>query len=250
MMRLGGVDIPYELLEAHKDGKLVFFVGAGASVDPPAGLPLFLEMTRQITEQANHSEEINEKTALDVLLGKLEDGGVDVHEQVQRIIGREGSLPNDLHNAIVTLAYTGKTVRIVTTNYDLHLDNVLKKIASSETAPEIFNSPAVPLGDDFSGLVHLHGSLDQESRRLIVTDRDFAAAYLLDGWATRFLLPMFAANHVLFIGYSVTDMLMQYIARGLKGAKQSYILLARPVDGNVKGYSQLKRLGIKNLNMI
>lgn len=241
-MRLGGVDIPYELLDAHRGGSLVFFVGAGASVDSPSSLPMFREMTVQIAEQANHPEEISDDTPLDWLLGQLKDGGVDVHAQVQRIIDRDGSHPNELHQVIATLARKSKTLRIVTTNYDLHLDTVLEDVDLNRY--EVFNGPAVPLGDDFSGLVHLHGSLHQEDKRLIVTDSDFAAAYLTDGWATKFLVDVFASNNVLFIGYSIKDMLMQYIARGLKGAEQSYILLPKSVEYNAVDNSELERLGV------
>lgn len=241
-MRLGGVDIPYELLDAHRGGSLVFFVGAGASVDSPSSLPMFREMAGQIAEQANHSEEISDDTPLDRLLGQLKDRGVDVHAQVRHIIDRDGSRPNELHRVIAALARKSKTLRIVTTNYDRHLDTVLEGIDSNEH--EVFDGPAVPLGDDFSGLVHLHGSLRQEDRRLIVTDSDFAAAYLTDGWATKFLVDVFASNNVLFIGYSIKDMLMQYIARGLKGAKQSYILLPKSVEHNAADSSGLERLGV------
>lgn len=269
-MRLGGVDIPYELLEAHRDGSLVLFVGAGVSVDSPSCLPLFLDMSIRIAKQAYHPAPVDSGTdldvlmgrlkdlptkeeqqrllrgtALDVLLGKLNDRGVDVHGQVRRIIGRNGSAPNELHRTVVDLACKSTTPRIITTNYDLHLDRIMTETAPDEC--QVFSGPALPLGDDFSGLVHLHGSLEQESRQLVVTDRDFAAAYLTEGWATRFLLRMFETNNVLFIGYSVDDMLMQYIARGLKGAKQSYILHERLTKNETERYEQLNRLGVKML---
>lgn len=205
-MKLGGVDVPYELLAAHRNGSLVLFVGAGASVDPPSCLPLFLDMSRHIAEQAHYNALIDENTPLDVLLGRLNDRGVGVHAQVRRIIDRDDSEPNELHRTIVDLAYKSAIPRIVTTNYDLHLYRVMAESAPDEC--RVFSGPALPSGDDFSGLVHLHGSLEQENRQLVVTDRDFAAAYLTEGWATRFLLRMFQTNNVLFIGYSVDDMPM------------------------------------------
>ncbi|OMC21142.1 hypothetical protein A5736_00585 [Mycobacterium sp. SP-6446] len=53
--------------------------------------------------------------------------------------------------------------------------------------------PALPMGDDFTGIVYIHGRLDQEHRRLVATDEDFGKAYLNDAWAARFLDRMFAA---------------------------------------------------------
>ena len=41
-----GVDIPEEVLEAHREGKLVLFVGAGASKAAPSNLPLFDELAK------------------------------------------------------------------------------------------------------------------------------------------------------------------------------------------------------------
>jgi hypothetical protein len=80
-------------------------------------------------------------------------------------------------------------VRIVTTNYDLHLSTVLSKRGIQV---EGYMAPALPMGDDFSGIVYLHGSLQRELKRLVVTDSDFGRAYLRDAWAARFLERMFA----------------------------------------------------------
>jgi hypothetical protein len=48
----------------------------------------------------------------------------------------------------------------------------------------------------------LHGAVERERSHLIVTDRDFGQAYLADAWATPFLMTMFEAYVVLFVGYS------------------------------------------------
>ena len=44
----GDVELPNEILEAYKLGELVFFVGAGASVDEPSSLPLFGGLAEQL----------------------------------------------------------------------------------------------------------------------------------------------------------------------------------------------------------
>ena len=41
-----GPDVPERLLQAHEDGRVVFFCGAGVSY--PAGLPSFAELTQEI----------------------------------------------------------------------------------------------------------------------------------------------------------------------------------------------------------
>ena len=54
---------------------------------------------------------------------------------------------------------SGRPVRIVTTNYDLHLSTVL---SMRGIQLEEYIAPALPMGDDFTGVVYLHGSVQQE----------------------------------------------------------------------------------------
>ena len=75
--------------------------------------------------------------------------------------------------------------------------------------------PALPLGDDFAGLVYLHGSATKNPEQCVLTDEDFGRAYLNRAWATRFLEAMFQRYSVLFVGYSHSDPVMIYLARGL-----------------------------------
>jgi hypothetical protein len=72
----------------------------------------------------------------------------------------------------------------------------------------------LPLGYDFSGIVHVHGALPQ-ARGLVLTDADFGRAYLTEGWARRFLVDVFRRFTVLFVGYSHNDVVMNYLARAL-----------------------------------
>ena len=137
----------------------------------------------------------------------------------------ESSRPNRLHEAIIDLANAGPPVRIVTTNYDLQLSSVL---TARGIQVEESMGPALPMGDDFSGLVYLHGSLRQEHRLLVVTDADFGRAYLTDAWAARFLERMFATYTVLFIGYSHNDIVMSYLARALPADSARFVLTSEP----------------------
>lgn len=156
----------------------------------------------------------------DVYLGRLADRRIDVHRLVAEIIDRPNSQPNRLHRAIVKLAASHPSPRVVTTNYDLHLTSAAAGIALQLP---VYEAPALPVGDDFDGIVHLHGSLNQEARRLVLTDRDFGQAYLRDAWAARFLERMFATFTVMFVGYSHGDVVMQYLARSLGPPGRRYV---------------------------
>lgn len=236
-MWIRDVDVPLALIEAHKAGRLVIFVGAGASRGAPASLPDFRTLTSQIAAETQIMPTDTDLDQPDVFLGRLDDGPVDVHGQIARHLDLASSQPNQLHEAIARLAIAGPAIRLVTTNYDEHLSKTLSMVGA--TVDE-YQGPALPLGDDFTGLVYLHGRLSQEPRHLVATDRDFGRAYLTAAWAARFLERMFATYSVLFIGYSHGDVVMRYLARAL-GPKTAgrFVLTDQPEEPD------WKRLGLQ-----
>ncbi|MCU1616475.1 MAG: hypothetical protein JWO98_4015 [Frankiales bacterium] len=223
-MWIRDVDVPAELIEAARDGRLVLFVGAGASVDPPASLPNFKDLVKQVGTRAGTPPTEKDLERLDKFLGTLEDLDIDVHSLVAKAIDLPNSRPNRLHRAIIDLARAHPPVRIVTTNYDLHLSSAAE---AAGLDVEVFRGPALPVGDDFVGIVHLHGALDQAARRLVVTDTDFGHAYIREAWAARFLDRMFSGFTVLFIGYSYGDLVMQYLGRSLGRGGTRFVLTHR-----------------------
>lgn len=219
------VNFPRPLIDAHRAGGLVLFVGAGASMDPPSSLPNFRTLASDIARESQVAVTDKELANPDVLLGRLMDLGVDVHLRIRSRVGSTNSSPNRLHRAITAVAMAGDAFRLVTTNYDGHLSAAL--LGGGATVAE-YMAPALPLGNAFSGLVYLHGNVRQEPFNLIVTDKDFGHAYLTDAWAARFLERMFARYAVLFLGYSHSDVVMRYLARALGPDSQRYILTPDP----------------------
>lgn len=214
------VNLPPDVLDAQAEGKLVLFVGAGASVDPPSGLPLFGELARQLAEDA--CMDFHSNDPIDLFLGSMPEN-FDTHRHTRDLIAREDSKPNATHKALVRVASSVGHLRIVTTNFDKHLSTAAE--TRNIEIPDMWVGPALPLGHDFTGIVHLHGSIDRrDPQELVLTDRDFGRAYLTNAWATRFLLPMFEKFTVLFIGYSHDDLIMNYLARGLQSKTQQYAL--------------------------
>jgi len=219
-MWIRDVNVPSELIDAARAGHLVIFVGAGASRDAPAALPDFRSLIEEIGALVGSPPSEDDVRRPDVYLGRLADKGLDVHRLVRNAINKPDSEPNGLHKAIVSLASAHPSPRIVTTNYDLHL--MTAAVAEGLSLP-VYEGPALPIGDDFEGIVHLHGSLEQDARRLVVTDKDFGRAYLLEAWAARFLERMFSAFTVLFVGYSHGDVVMQYLARSLGSSGKRFV---------------------------
>lgn len=221
----GDVDLPAELLDAHSARTLVFFVGAGASMDAPSGLPSFKQLARDLAKAARVP--FDETIGIDFFLGSMPKD-FDTHRHVRDLIARPDSVFNATHTAIVTLAEAFGTPRVVTTNFDDHL----RVAAQSQALPisDRWVGPALPLGDNFIGLVHLHGSVDRDPSELVLTDRDFGRAYLTEAWAARFLRRMFEAFTVLFVGYSHDDPIMRYLALGLPSRTSRFALTADPAD--------------------
>ncbi|MCP3963606.1 MAG: hypothetical protein GY719_37700 [bacterium] len=213
-MRFGTIEIDWELINSLETDRLVLFVGAGVSVDPPSGLPLFDVLATRI---ADNSLERQDNEPIERFLGRVElDGKVKVHRRAAHILARSNSRPNKLHRLIVEFFNNPQRVRIVTTNFDLHLETALKDtFEDSAENCEIFTAPALPIGSDFRGIAYLHGRLRPDPSRMVLTDRDFGRAYLTEGWARRFLTELFQSYDVLFIGYSHSDTILNYLARGL-----------------------------------
>ena len=192
-MHMSGVNFPTPLVEAHESGELVIFVGAGASVPWPSSLPSFMKLVEVIRDESNLRDDIGDldDQLLDEVLGRIKDDyGVDVHGRIHSHMSKTGSRPSPIHKAIVDLA-SASTVRIVTTNYDRHLSTLFDQ--RHEERAE-YSAPALPMGDDFEGLVYIHGHLNQERRRLVATDDDFGKAYLPEARASRLVLSSSSAT--------------------------------------------------------
>lgn len=121
------VRVPQELLDAHAEGRVVFFVGAGASLPAPSGLPLFKDLAIALGREAGVPYvELPDGGAepLDHFLGRLTHltPPYEVHQRTHAMLAVPTSQPNEWHDVIVRLASAYGKPRIVTTNFDDHLD--------------------------------------------------------------------------------------------------------------------------------
>src|SRR6266545_4028123 len=214
------VDLPAELMDAQRAGALVFFAGAGVSMGPPSDLPSFERLAEEISGGTLARQE---KEPPDRFLGRCEQRGVNVHARARQILYQPTSEPTVLHREVVGLFGKAESVRIVTTNFDLHFTRAAGDQFGAGAVP-IYVRPALPLGRDAAGLIYLHGSLDDRRLPLVLTDADFGRAYLTDGWARRFLVELFLHYTVCFVGYSHSDPPMHYLARSLPPGTKRYAL--------------------------
>lgn len=213
-MKIGGINFPEPLLRAIEANKLAVFAGAGLSMGNPANLPNFRCLAEQIAEGTG---EVLNGDQEDRFLGKLKDKGVDVHKRAASILTRNQPKPTELHKNLLRLSVEVEKIRIVTTNFDDLFEQASKREFPSEP-PEVFRAPALPLGGKFNGIVHIHGATSR-LEEMVLTDQDFGRAYLIQGWARRFLVDLFRHYTVLFIGYSHKDTIMDYLSRALTREK-------------------------------
>ena len=209
-MRIEGIDFPKSLLDAIANNQLVVFAGAGVSIPDPAGLPSFCQLAEEIARGSGESRAQGETE--DHFLGRLRDRRQEIHVQVARVLQEKDPQPSGLHNDITSLYRNPDCLRIVTTNFDTLFEQAANKRFG--TCPEVFRAPALPVGSDFNGIVHVHGSIEKP-KDMVLTDADFGRAYLTEGWARRFLVDLFRTYPVLFVGYGHNDTVMNYLARAL-----------------------------------
>ena len=147
-------------------------------------------------------------------MGRLNDAGTAVHQRAAELLQMNCPAPTELHHNLLRLSTTPENVRIVTTNFDLLFERAAENLFNS--VPRVFPAPALPYGQRFGGIVHIHGFVT-EPYEMVLTNQDFGRAYLTesDGWARRFLVDLFANHTVLFVGYSHNDTIMTYLTPSL-----------------------------------
>ena len=224
-----GPDIPDALLQAHEEGRVVFFCGAGISY--PAGLPGFKGLvddiyrlngaTREDIEHETYTAERYDAT-LDLLEHRLPGQRLAVRralaEALKPKLRRKGV--TDTHAALLRLARDRDgALRLVTTNFDRVFHVAAKRsgqVFQAHAAPML----PIPKNSRWNGLVYLHGLLPERAddtalNRLVVTSGDFGLAYLTERWAARFVSEMFRNYVVCFVGYSINDPVLRYMMDAL-----------------------------------
>jgi SIR2-like domain/Domain of unknown function (DUF4020) len=207
-MIFANVRLPDDIRIALEEEKLVVFVGAGISVPPPSKLPSFNGLAEEICGKPVPLGKEDQE------LGKLVDKRTDVHAYAAKRLFNSQTRPTVAHTQILRIFGTPAKVRIVTTNFDNHFSDAAGKIFGTGKVRE-FHAPALPLGDNFNGVVYLHGSARVNPYDMVLTDTNFGEAYLTRGWAKDFLIYLFQEYTVLFVGYSHNDVTISYLARGL-----------------------------------
>ncbi len=253
-----GPDIPNNLFEAHKEGRVVFFCGAGISFN--AGLKGFGWLVDKLLDKLGKDATPLIKRALkdkryDIAIDLLEKdypgGRFSVRKELIKIlkpdIKKKGSF--ETHKALLDLSSDQDgQIRLVTTNFDQ-----LFEISAKDRSPEVkkFNAPYLPIPkkNKWDGLVYLHGLLpntanEKDLNQLVLSSGDFGLAYLTERWAARFVTELFRNYIVCFVGYSIDDPIIRYMMDALAADR---MMGEKPLDSYAFcAYKTGKENSVKN----
>lgn len=182
-----GPDIPDELLQAHEEGRVVFFCGAGISY--PAGLPGFKGLVELIyqrngTTLSEIEREVFERGqfdgTLDLLERRLPGQRIAVRRALEKALKprlrRRGAI--DTQAALLRLARSREgALRLVTTNFD-RLFHVAAKRTGQAFQAYVAPMLPIPKNSRWDGLVYLHGLLPEKAddtalNRLVVVTQAY-----------------------------------------------------------------------------
>jgi NAD-dependent SIR2 family protein deacetylase len=240
--------VPERLLLAHARGQVLFIAGAGVSM--PAGLPDFRKLVLDVYAKldtgvhavvaSSKDEETGDFSGLtnqqiaevrrfkrrdyDVVLGMLErriddkPGGTSlVRATVAEVLRAAGTKPARIQKALMRLADRGGASAIVTTNFDLLLQNGANGKAKLQTY-SLGGIPRPGRSGEFAGILHIHGALDRNSKRtsdLVITDQDFGEFYMRRRTVPDFIYDAARLFHLVLVGYSADDPPMRYLLNAI-----------------------------------
>lgn len=233
--------MPKEIIDALTNENFVIFAGAGVSMQPPENLGSFEDLTKSIFNEVDviHKVKADEEKPCETRLEMLVDAyGAKVYDTCARLMGK--NKPSVLHKNILK-CFGSHPIRIVTTNFDEKFERAADDLKiAPQSMDGIYYGPALPLGDQFRGLVHLHGSV-RSPDQMILTASDFGKAYVSKAWASRFLVDLFSTYTVLFVGYSLNDILVRYLARSISPESKNHLFVLAKQGASTE---EIKSLGI------
>ena len=228
-----GPDVPEVLLEAHEDGEVVFFCGAGISY--PAKLPGFKGLVEGLYDRLAVVPDAEQQAAMDseqfdtavALLEQKHPGGrQQVREELGKILKPKSTdtKATATHKALLTLSENREGQRrLITTNFDRLFRIVIRR---EKLRVPVFQAPLLPVPKArWNGLIYLHGLLAGKPNAdnlnsLVVSSGDFGLAYLTERWAARFVSDLFRNFTVCFVGYSIGDPVLRYMMDALAADRQ------------------------------
>jgi len=231
------LEIPDELRQAQREGKLVIFAGAGVSVNPPSYIPLKEQLCNEISEMLSKTDRTYRRRKNQ----EPEDYYQELRRREQRIseiyffaLRRScaNSSPNHLHRDIARLFNSLTDVKIVTINHDEHLTEACRTVFNEWPHQQllIHHSYHSPTLAQYSGIMYLHGCLSQPPEHLVFDRRTEEAAYLYETMGIKLFLKNLLLRYTfVFLGCSFKDdklvKYIEYLVETKELTKSNYIFI-------------------------
>lgn len=231
-----GPEFPAELIDALLAGDVVFLCGTGISAPQ---LPTFAHLVDRIFAALSVDKEPSEELAYgagryEEVLGSLARRLADPAQMLKEA-ANQLAVPDEphleQHRTILRLSRDlANRVLIVTTNFDTLLERTMAELeAGADISAESFAGQALPApgSPSFSGIIHLHGRLEDESLSLeatplVLTSADYGDAYMRSGWASRFLFDLARCKTIVLVGYSAGDAPVRYFLNVLEADRARF----------------------------
>ena len=231
-----GPEFPGKLVDSILAGEVVFLCGTGISAPQMPGFAALVDRTYEslAVEKTDSEKRAYQQERYEEVLGSLSRRLADPNA-VARTVSALLAVPDnpnlDQHHTILRLSRDLENrLTVVTTNFDTLLER-----ASTEFVPDIppadmsFAGQAVPVPGSpaFSGVVHMHGRLEDktiglEQTPLVLTSADYGDAYMRSGWASRFLFDLARCKTIVLVGYSANDAPVRYFLNVLEADRARF----------------------------
>lgn len=245
--RADGPDVPANLIASQERGEVLFICGAGVSMH--IGLPGFKGLVQKIYDELGEdwapygaerevmADDGSLKGQYDRVVRALErrlaasnvGRTQGMRDRMRAAVRAALATPpeSDLTNHAALLALSRGAdgqIRLATTNFD----TLFEQAWPSGRAPSHASaSMPQPLTASCTGVLHLHGRLQDDILQLadtdiVLTSAEFGDAYLRSGWASRYVYDLVRAYTVVLVGYQADDPPMRYLLEVLEADRERF----------------------------
>lgn len=245
-----GPDIPADLVAAQERGEAIFVCGAGVS--KTVGLPLFRGLVEEVYQTLREDWNLHAAEREGMRTGGRLSGQYDrVLRCLERRLAGSHDRPNrgmreriraavreslhpakatDLanHAALLKLSRNAEDeTRLVTTNFDTLFERAWRDKFAGAIASDAGPAMPQPKTSRCTGVLHLHGRIEDEPMSLtetdlVLTSAEFGEAYLRSGWASRYVYDLVRAYTVVLVGYEAEDPPMRYLLEALESDRERF----------------------------
>ena len=183
------------IAEARKDGQLVIFVGAGASIS--SGMPTWSQAIRAIASHLRIDD--RELNFLRIPQYYFNARGKKEYTQLMRKIFRYGDFlqKHEIHDRIIEF----NTHTIITTNYDSLIEKAAED--NSEVICVVSKDADLPYRKGGKELLKIHG--DFENDNFVLKEDDYLSYSRNFRLIENYVKSLIGTKVVLFVGYSFND---------------------------------------------